>query len=215
MDRHSVFTSDRLKVTERLIQSSRAKSVLEIGAGDHSFSNLNIVAPSQWRTIDFQPPCDVQCDLNKENIELPFPPNTFDLVICTEVFEHLLWPHHLIGEIKRVLTHGGVLILSVPNIASLTYRIAWLLGRIPSCAASGNLPTPLGGGTAYTTSEGGTIGGHVIDFNKGRIKALLEHCGFSISAFAGSGIIWHRQVLPYWIVPPSLASNLIVSARNA
>ena len=214
MERHKVFASDRIKVTEELIKRSQAKSVLEIGAGDYSFSYLDIVPSSDWRMVDFAPPCDVQCDLNSEHVALDLPSKAFDLVICTEVFEHLLWPHKLLAEIRRVLVDGGILIASVPNIVSLSYRLAWLLGRIPSCAASGNLPRSLGGGTVYAKADGGTIGGHVIDFTAGRLKTLLEYSGFSIDVLKGAGIIWHRQVIPHWALPASLSSNLIVSAQK-
>lgn len=214
MERHKVFASHRIKVTEELIKRSQAKSVLEIGAGDYSFSYVDIVPSSSWRMVDFAPPCDVQCDLNSEQVALDFPSKSFDLVICTEVFEHLLWPHKLLAEIRRVLVDGGILIASVPNIVSLSYRMAWLLGRIPSCAASGNLPRALGGGTVYTKVDGGTIGGHVIDFTAGRLKALLEYSGFSIDVLKGAGIIWHRQLIPHWALPASLSSNLIVSAQK-
>lgn len=47
--------------------------------------------------------------------ELPFPNNTFDKIIFSEVLEHL--PDDVAGltEIKRVLRPGGVLFLTVPN----------------------------------------------------------------------------------------------------
>lgn len=45
--------------------------------------------------------------------ELPFPDRTFDLVVCTEVLEHLICPSDALREIARVAR--GYCILSVPH----------------------------------------------------------------------------------------------------
>jgi ubiquinone/menaquinone biosynthesis C-methylase UbiE len=46
---------------------------------------------------------------------LPFEDNSFDLIICSEVIEHLSSPDKLIDEINRVMENKGVLILSTSN----------------------------------------------------------------------------------------------------
>lgn len=47
--------------------------------------------------------------------ELPFPNNTFDKIIFSEVLEHLNDDIGGLDEIKRVLKPGGTLFLTVPN----------------------------------------------------------------------------------------------------
>lgn len=47
---------------------------------------------------------------------LPFPTETFDLVICTQVLNYTDNPSQVIAEIHRVLRPGGFLFLSVPAI---------------------------------------------------------------------------------------------------
>ena len=47
--------------------------------------------------------------------ELPFEDGMFDVVVCTEVMEHLLDPSKALSEMNRVLTGGGHLIISTPN----------------------------------------------------------------------------------------------------
>ena len=42
---------------------------------------------------------------------------SFDLVVCTEVMEHLNSPRAFITEARKLLEHDGILALSVPNIA--------------------------------------------------------------------------------------------------
>lgn len=212
VERRNVSLTDRLRVTERLIQSQSADHVLEIGAGDFSFDYAKKPGAS-WVKADFAEPCDMICDFNLEKLVLPFQDDQYDLVICTEVLEHLLWPQRLLKECYRILSPEGKIVISVPNIVSLSYRIAWMIGHIPSCAASGNLPALLGG-TAYVNNNQELRGGHVADYNISRLFGLLKLQNFKIINVKGSGIIWHKQVLPHWIVPVSLASNIICVAQK-
>jgi len=214
MKRHEVFRSDRIRVTEDLIRKLDVKAVLEVGAGDYSFEYAKNKVKVSWKKADFAPPCDVMCDLNFDKLVLPFDTETFDLIICTEVLEHMLWPQRLLKEFHRVLIPEGKILVSVPNITSLSYRLAWLMGRIPSCAASGNLPPELGS-TAYRKNDESLVGGHVIDFDLKRLQGLLNLTGFKAVIIRGSGIIWHRQILPHWLVPPSLSSNIICLAEKS
>lgn len=47
--------------------------------------------------------------------KLPFPDNSFDRILCTEVFEHVLEPEALLSEMKRTLAQNGLISLSIPN----------------------------------------------------------------------------------------------------
>ena len=53
----------------------------------------------------------------------------FDTVLLMDVLEHLRWPEELLGECRSFLRPGGTIIVSVPNVANLTVRLALLLGR--------------------------------------------------------------------------------------
>lgn len=61
---------------------------------------------------------------------LPFADCSFSMVICTEVLEHLLDPSQCVGEIKRVLKAGGILIGDVP-CRSLIWRLRFLSSTCP------------------------------------------------------------------------------------
>jgi len=55
--------------------------------------------------------------LNIENKDLPFKKNHFDLVLFTEVIEHLtIHPQKVLTQIKRVLKPSGYLLLTTPNV---------------------------------------------------------------------------------------------------
>jgi SAM-dependent methyltransferase len=62
------------------------------------------------------------CDLE---LGIPYPDNSFDLMIAAEVLEHLISPEKVISEIYRVLKPGGVLIGSVP-MDSLFWKLRFL-----------------------------------------------------------------------------------------
>lgn len=58
---------------------------------------------------------------------LPFPGASFDVVIATEVLEHLPTQVPLYAEIARILKPGGSCILSTPNIHRIQSRWRFLL----------------------------------------------------------------------------------------
>ena len=58
---------------------------------------------------------------------LPEADESFDLVICKDVFEHLLNPIHTLLEIRRVLKKDGLFLLHVPNHFPLIGRLKFLL----------------------------------------------------------------------------------------
>lgn len=72
----------------------------------------------------------LQVDLN-EGLE-PFPTGAFDVVSMLEIIEHVVKAEFLLGEVRRVLRPGGVLILSTPNHAWFRERVAAVLGRPPT-----------------------------------------------------------------------------------
>lgn len=65
------------------------------------------------------------------NDGLPFTEDSFDVVVCGELLEHLPHPQHLIAECHRVLRCDGTLVGSVPNAYRLVNRLRFLLGRPP------------------------------------------------------------------------------------
>jgi len=63
--------------------------------------------------------------------QLPFPKNYFDLIICSEVFEHLTDEKRAVAEIKRVLKKQGSLVVTVPHeqFPFLWDPLNWILMR--------------------------------------------------------------------------------------
>ncbi|NBV23200.1 MAG: class I SAM-dependent methyltransferase [Proteobacteria bacterium] len=60
---------------------------------------------------------------------LPFPDKSFDVVVFSEVMEHVRFPQKALGEIRRVLKLNGQLVGSVPNSFRFRNRLRFLMGR--------------------------------------------------------------------------------------
>jgi SAM-dependent methyltransferase len=62
---------------------------------------------------------------------LPFPDESFDVVVVGELLEHVRDPARVVDETRRVLRPGGTLVGSVPNAFRLKNRLRFLAGRHP------------------------------------------------------------------------------------
>lgn len=68
--------------------------------------------------------------VNLEETPLPIPDETFDVVLCCEVIEHMdVDPMFMLSEANRVLKTGGTLIVTTPNAVS-TWAVTKILRGI-------------------------------------------------------------------------------------
>ena len=68
--------------------------------------------------------------LNIEKDKLPFSPHKFDLILISEVIEHLPnYPLSLLVKIRPLLKHNGLLIITTPNVSRLYNIFSLILGR--------------------------------------------------------------------------------------
>lgn len=68
--------------------------------------------------------------VNIETQPLPFKNNSFDLVLFTEVFEHIQTNHAgILSEIKRILSPHGLLLLTTPNAIRLQNLVKLFFGQ--------------------------------------------------------------------------------------
>ena len=92
-----------------------------------------------------------------------------DLVICTEVIEHLYSPQRLLENIEAVLRPGGVLILSTPYHGYLKNLALGLLGAWDR----------------HHDIE--REGGHIKFFSERVLRRMLEATGFEGVVFSNAG----------------------------
>lgn len=106
-----------------------------------------------------------------------FPNNTFDLILCTEVIEHIPDSKAALREMHRIIKSGGTLILSTPQRYSpleLVAKIAFLPGVI-------KLVRLVYGEPVLET-------GHVNLMTSRTITRQLEAAGFIIKEHYKSGL---------------------------
>jgi SAM-dependent methyltransferase len=72
---------------------------------------------------------------DREDLDALFPGETFDIILCTEVLEHLMDPHRHLAKIRDLLADDGVCVISLPNENTLFHRIMSLAGfGVDQCA---------------------------------------------------------------------------------
>jgi SAM-dependent methyltransferase len=192
--------------------------VVDVGANDGTFRRF--VNHGSWVTVDKYGDPDFTIDINHPSVELPFEDRSVDVVICTEVLEHLTLGSPLVAEISRVLKADGRAVISVPNIASIKNRVRLALGAMPLQAASGDCGAPLGG-NGYLI-DGHWVGGHVVDFNEDRLVRYLQRGNLEVTDFGYISLIFGQTLsrdgrgflAPRWL-PRRLLDYSLVAARPA
>jgi 2-polyprenyl-3-methyl-5-hydroxy-6-metoxy-1,4-benzoquinol methylase len=64
-----------------------------------------------------------------EELELPFEHESFDVVLCGDLVEHLRNPQSFLARVQPLLKQEGRLVLTTPNVANWALRLSLLGGR--------------------------------------------------------------------------------------
>jgi len=219
-----VSAQNRLDESLALIQKQNPRRVLDVGCGDGFFaqriqratsarvSGVDISAEAtetaRRRGIDAR-----QADLDKGIL---FEAETFDLVFCGEVIEHVFDPDFLLTEVHRVLIPEGLLVLSTPNLAAWYNRILLLFGVQPIFTDTSTRKT-LGRHLALL-GQGSQPIGHLRVYTRAALKDILREHDFTIRTI---------RALPFLPFPilyqldrvigliPSLGSDFLVLAQRS
>ena len=112
---------------------------------------------------------------------LPFPDESFDRVIASEVLEHVDSDQAALGELTRVLRPGGVLAVTVPTW--FPEKVCWALSD------------------EYHAPK--AVGGHVRIYRRGDLRRRLRRAG--LTPFFGHHA--HALHSPYWWLRCAVGPN--------
>ncbi len=119
---------------ERYIKDSKKRRirVLDAGCGDGIQLQGLLVNPALdvWG-IDYNPIRTRRALQRFRNVEVicgdliyaPFKPGVFDIILCSQVIEHISRDEVLLSELARALRPNGLLILGTPNEGCLMARL--------------------------------------------------------------------------------------------
>jgi len=141
---------------------------------------------------------------------LPVADGAADVVIMSELIEHLVDPDGAIAEVRRVLRPGGSLLLSTPNLAAW-YNRGLLAAGIQPVFSEVSLRGVFG-------RPGRVVAGHLRLFTRRALTEFLTASGFRCVTVAGAR--YHDVPRPLGPLDrafcrwPSAASILLVHARK-
>lgn len=161
----SVDSQRLIGISKRLLDNNDTSSkALDIGSGNGFYSKaaldngfkVTAINPGKWENNIFEEqngfrPIEAffeDVNLNK---------NTYELVILSQVLEHIANPQKILHNIRQLIAENGVLAIAVPNVDSLFVKI-------------------------MKTKENGClwVPEHLTYFSSQGLKSILERSGFKI-----------------------------------
>jgi SAM-dependent methyltransferase len=108
---------ERESIYRFVVEQARAMKpdtrVLDIGAGEAPYREL--FDEQTYVTLDYDDtPHSGEVDLHGAADAIPADEASFDVILCTQVLEHVPSPLRVLREFSRVLRPGGTLVATVP-----------------------------------------------------------------------------------------------------
>lgn len=110
-----------------------------------------------------------------ETSELPWPDGHFDVLILSEVLEHLSDPAHVLRKLRRLLSPGARVFASCPNVSH--HRIIRMLVA----------------GRWELTDAGPMDTTHLRWFTPTSLAAMFAECGYRVDSCAPHGVLTRKQ----------------------
>lgn len=163
-------------------------TVLDVGTSPLTFLYKQCLGDVDLRSIDLTSLLEDRCRrqgiihkaCNLVTDAIPFDDGTFDLILFTEVMEHLaVGPGRIFAQFRRVLKPGGRLVFSVPNVANLKNRLTLLLGWPILSPVYRTFLADEDPGNEATAAHGL---GHVREYTLGEARDIVRHYGFDVIA---------------------------------
>jgi ubiquinone/menaquinone biosynthesis C-methylase UbiE len=182
------WPKNRYEAAVRFLDLKKDKKVLDVGCGggvilnylkgkcslygvDISSKRIELLKNIFGKEVILE-----KADLNKKTL---FEDNFFDIIIMSDVIEHIVDRNHTLKEIKRILKKGGTLAIITPNQLKIKNRIKMLLGKYPSTALENE---------GYGNKEEILYdGGHLQYFTFRTLEILMKKYDFKIIKKFGFG----------------------------
>jgi protein O-GlcNAc transferase len=151
------------RIVDRIARHVREGEWLDVGFGNASL----LFTAEEWgytpvgvdlRTDNVEALRKLGIEAHSVEIEEMDAQARFSVVSMADVLEHMPFPKKGLQAVRRLLRPGGVLFVSMPNMASIVWRALDAAGTNPYW---------------------GEIE-HYHNFSRQRLDALLEECGFSV-----------------------------------
>lgn len=125
----SPITAKRYEeILDRFEPLRKSNRLLDVGSGSAFFAEIALkrgweVYGTELTDATISLAEKKGLNMSKGRLEdVQFEANSFDLVVCIEVIEHVSFPQSFTSEIHRVLRSGGAVYISTPNFDSLLRR---------------------------------------------------------------------------------------------
>jgi len=115
---------ENLLLLEDFIKKIKPSSILDLGCKEKYLEK--VFSFKRYVGIDICNSADIKLNLNNIT-KLPFKNNSFEVIVASQILEHLFYPLKLIKEIKRI--SKGYIIIGLPNEYTYDNRIKFLFGE--------------------------------------------------------------------------------------
>jgi len=131
----------RIETIASLLKDMPGMKILDIGCGGGGLC-YRLQESNQVTGLDYSKAAIKMVRDNRQNFKikfktilasaekLPFQKESFDVIIGSEIIEHLSRPSLVLAEVKRVLKKKGCFICTIPNSASLCFGGLYIISRI-------------------------------------------------------------------------------------
>ena len=171
MNKYLYFEHDRKEVLDLVPENYNI--VLEIGCGSGSFKKHLSQDCQYWGIEPIKQAASIAAKKLQhvlvgtyEQVQNDLPDNTFDLIICNDVIEHMVDHDAFFQSIKGKMTDNGVLVCSIPNVRYLENLINLVVRKNWQYTESGILDKT-----------------HLRFFTEKSLKVNIEENGFIIEKF--------------------------------
>lgn len=94
-------------------------STIDLGCGDMPYKDVVLKKGASYESLDVEQRVSGVTHIGDIQKMTMIRDSRYNTALCLQVLEHVRDPQKTLNEIKRILTHDGILILTVPHLSRL------------------------------------------------------------------------------------------------